>query len=69
MDVLAGFAIKNVSEYATSGDYPYWIVRVKDEAATEGYFWGAYETKERALECIEGMHGAVLVYYTVTGEI
>lgn len=69
MEVLAGLKVENAEKYATSGDYPYWIVRVKEGAATEGYFWGAYETKERALECIKGMHNAVLVYYTVTKEI
>lgn len=66
MGVLAGIKVLNVPEHATSGDCPYWIVRIKEQGSTEAKFWAAYETKEQALECIEGMNNAVLVYYTVT---
>ena len=69
MDVLAGIKVLNVPEHAKSGDCSYWIVRVKDQGSTEAKFWSAYETKEQALECIEGMNNAVLVYYTVQNEI
>lgn len=69
MDVLAGVKVLNVPKYAVSGDYPYWIVRIKDRASTEAHFWGAYETEEQAKECIEDMNNAVLVYYTVTKEV
>lgn len=69
MDVLAGVKVLNVPKHAVSGDYPYWIVRVKEQDSTEAKFWSAYETKEQALECIKGINNAVLVYYTVTGEI
>ena len=69
MEVFAGIKVLNVSEYAVSGDYPYWIVRIKDEGAKEAYFWGAYETKERAEECIEGMRGALIVYHGVSNAI
>ncbi|MBR1623306.1 MAG: hypothetical protein IJ675_05295 [Pseudobutyrivibrio sp.] len=69
MEVLAGIKVLNVPEYATSGDYPYWIVRVKEQGSTEAKFWSAYKTKEQALECIKGMNNAVLVYYTIQNEI
>ncbi len=69
MEILAGVKVSRVPAYAKSGDYPYWIVRVKEQASTEATFWGAYETEDHAKKCIEGMNNAVLVYYTVTSGI
>ena len=66
MEVLAGLKVTDVEEYATSGDYPYWIVKIKSEGSLTAQFRAAYKTIEHAKECIDGDHNAVLVYYTVT---
>lgn len=53
--------IQNVSDFAITQPYPYWICTVVDNKLC---FYGAYRTKERAKQVLDEYkweHGAVIV--------